>query len=441
MDKNQWMSHGSLYLSAIGAAFGLGNFWRFSYVVAENGGGAFVFIFLILLFLVGLPILTIELIFGKVTGQSVVIGFRKLIKNKKWSWIGWLPFFLCSSILIYYSIVSGWVLHFVLQFLRESLLFDDKPKLMDFSALSQQPFMQLALVSMHVIIVSLMLMRKVRQDLEKIIKWMSPLALLILIGLLYQLIQLPEREELLKFLFYPNFTELKNSSWLSALGHVFFSMSVGVGMMVTYGSYIKSEVHLPTFAFRISIIDAFVSLAAVTMVIGIAMGLGTTDFKTPGLLFLVLPPYFMQLDFGVIWGFAFFLTLYLVSLLASIGLVEVLLSNLCGVFDIPRGKAVAYIFFGATILCGLLLFLNHFLNGSESSVFLFLDNLLIDYLLPIVGVTMAWFCRRILPRIDLRKTFINEELVESMSLYNEWRWMIKFGIPIILIAFILLRFF
>jgi len=429
--RGVWQTKLGIYFASIGSALGLGNFWRFPYVIAENGGGAFLFLFLAILFSVGLPILIFELVLGRTTGESIVLGVRNTLKNKYLGWVGWLPVCIAGLILIYYSVVAGWVLHFVSQFLREALLFWSQPKVISFTELSQSNAWQFGLASVHILIVSFILLKGVEQGLERSVKYLTPIALVVIFAVIVSLLNQPTITNLWTYLFYPDFSKLNSQSLLMALGQVFFATSLGMGVMVTYGSYLKDAAHLPTIGFRIIMIDTIIAIAAAIMIFGVAKTLGYDNLSDPGLLFVVIPSYFFEFSSGAFIGLAFFLVLYFVSIVSSIGLLEVMVSNLSDYFRWSRTKSLTVS--SGLVASGIFVFLltTFLMDSLKIKSVLSFDAFVVNFLLPIVVVGVTWLVQKKLPRVWLRKLFISEDIVESLALYKEWRGALSWFIPLL----------
>lgn len=443
MNRGYWQSRFGIYFASIGSALGLGNFWRFPQVIAENGGGAFLLLFLALLFLVGLPVLIFELILGRNTGQSVLLGVKNTLKNTRWKWLGWLPVLIAGFILAYYSVIAGWVLHFVTQFLRESLLFGIEPRVVSFASLTQNTFWQLSLASVHILIVSFILLKGVEEGLERTVKFLTPLALVVILAVILSFLNQAGELGLWRYLFYPDFSMLNSQSLLMGLGQVCFTTSLGMGVMVTYGSYLRQDVHLPTVGFRIIMVDTVIAIAAAVMIFGVAKSLGYHNLSEPGLLFVVIPSYFFEFSSGAFLGLAFFLVLYLVSVLSSIGLLEVMISNLADYFSWSRKKAL--VVSSSLIVSGIFVFLvlTYALDTIKMNSILAFDAFLVNFILPVVVVFLTWMIQRHLPGVWLRKSFVAEDIVESVALYKEWRYALRWFIPILLglSVFIALKLF
>jgi NSS family neurotransmitter:Na+ symporter len=430
--RRYWQTHLGIYLASIGSALGLGNFWRFPYVVAENGGGAFLILFLALLFIAGLPILIFELIMGRLSGKSILIGVKKMITSPRWAWLGWLPILVAGCILAYYSIVAGWLLHFVSQFFREVLLLHNDPKIVSFTDLSNNSVWQFSLASVHILIVSFILLKGFEDGLERAVKYLSPIALVVILGVILNLFNQPSSGELWRYLFYPDFSKLNAQSLLMGLGQVFFTTSLGMGVMVTYGSFVRESAHLPTIGFRIIIVDTLIAIAAAVMIFGVAKSLGHDNLAEPSLLFVVIPSYFFELSSGLFLGFSFFSVLYLVSILSSIGLLEVMISNFSDYFKWSRQKSL--IVSSALIMTGIIIFLlvTYLLRTRKINSILAFDAFLVNFILPCVVVVVTWFLQRAVPKIELRKLFVSDEIIESVALYKEWRGVLNWFIPLLL---------
>lgn len=326
--RGLWSTRFGFYLVAIGSACGLGNIWRFPYVVGENGGGAFVLLYAVLALSVGLPLLIGELLLGKYTRRSLMSAASQ-IKGPALPilrWLGLISILLALFILSYYAVISGWVLHFVMQFVFSFI----KPQMeqRDFlTALMSNGLLQAGLASVHLVIVFVVVMKGVQEGIEKWIGNMMPLFIILLVYLMAKSLSLPTAENALRFLFYPDFSKLNSSSLISAIGHVMFTLSVGFGAMVTFGSYMHEGEHVPTAGFRVALTDSFISILAGLLVFPMALQVSHARLTDPTLIFEALPGFFMSTKTGNAFGLIFFLCLYIASLGASIGLLEVVVSN------------------------------------------------------------------------------------------------------------------
>jgi len=441
--RGSWNTRFGFYLAAIGSACGLGNLWRFPYVVGENGGGAFVLLYVFFALLVGMPLLIGELILGKSTRRSVLSASIELsaMNQRKYYWIGRLSVLMSLVVLSYYAVISGWVLHFSTQFLSglfhpEVLV--EKGRL---DHLLSNGWLQVGLSSVHLLLAIVVVLKGVQEGLERWITAMMPIFAVLLVLLVIKSLSLDAAGEALRFLFYPDFSKLQLSSPLHAIGHVCFTLSVGFGTMVTFGSYLKDSDHIPTAGFRVTVVDTLLSLFAGLLLFPIVLQASNIPLTDPGLLFEALPRFLSQTPGGVLFGFMFFICLYLAALGASIGLLEVIVSNLVDRTKMSRTWA-AWICGVAALVIGVVPALSStFFNGVRfqgKALLEILDGLLINLFLPLIAVGVAWVISSGLSSKEKERLFVQTEKIESVALYPHWKWMLKWGIPFIVgIALIL----
>ncbi len=430
--RGSWGTKYGFYLAAIGSACGLGNLWRFPYVVGENGGGAFVLIYLFLAVVVGLPILVGELMLGRAYKQSI-LGVVAVIREKKkgpFLWIGRFAVLLSLVVLSYYTVISGWVLHFLSQFFVAFFYSDSFSPSIGF--LVKNGWLQVGLASAHLLLAIVVVVKGLQDGLEKWIGYMMPLFAFLLIVLVFRSLSMPSAPDALRFLFYPDFSELKFSSIMNALGHVFFTLSVGFGTMVTFGSYLKSENHIPAAGFRVATMDSFISLLAGLLIFPIVLQASDIRLSDPYLLFESLPKFLLQMTGGKIFGFAFFLCLYTASLGASIGLLEVIVSNLIDHRKMRRRKA-AWVAGLSALLLALIPALSStvFRNVrfGEKGLIEILDIILINYILPIVGLGITYCIYKGLTEAQKEEQFIKNSNLESVAMFKPWLLAIKYIVP------------
>lgn len=439
MKRAGWKTRLGFYLAAIGSAFGLGNLWRFPYVVGENGGGAFVLLYVFLALVMGLPLLIGELMLGKSKRKSVMMATSLLGAGEKkmktpYRWVGRFSVLLSLVVLSYYAVISGWVLHFLVQFLIESLSGLGLQSQITLSSLLGNGFLQMGLASVHLIVAIVIVLKGVQEGLERWVGALMPAFAILMVVLVVKTLSLPSAPDALRFLFYPDFSKLTMSSLLSAIGHVCFTLSVGFGSMVTFGSYLAEEEHVPTAAFRIAIIDTLLSLVAGLVIFPVAISATNVPLQDPGLLFESLPQFLLSLPGGKWFGVMFFLCLYLAALSASIGLLEVIVSNTMDWKKLPRGSATWVS--GGTALA--LAMIPAFAGGLVSSanhpgkgVLETLDFVLINLFLPVIAAALAFSITRGLPASEKEKHFVDQERVESVSLFPHWKTALRWLVPLV----------
>lgn len=446
--KILWRNRFAFYLLAVGSACGLGNIWRFPYVAGENGGGAFILLYLFLAFTVGVSILIAELMLGKKSEASLLkITQRVSTTHKKpYFWISRLTLFITLVILSYYSVISGWVLHYITQFVVGFFRGDTLQYIssLNMKVLTDNGWLQFALASVHLIVAGLIVGQRMTNRFEKILTtFIIPVFVFLFAMLLVRSLSLDSTPEVLRFIFYPDFSKLNLRSLGHAIGHVFFTLSIGVGALVTFGSYFKNEDHLPKVGFRVMMVDVMISLFSVLLVFPIAFSIGEKPLTDPSLLFEALPRLFMKIQFGALFGLGFFICLWAAALNASVGLLETLASNYSERYLKSDRKnsiwLITVITLGFTVIPA-------FSGSGLKDVKLFdqtllenIDSFLINYLLPISGLGMAFLFFKALPLADQKDLFLDEKTESSYALINYWQAILKFAAPILIAAGIILQ--
>lgn len=443
MKRGEWRTRFGFYLLAIGTACSLGNLWRFPFIVGENGGGAFVLLYIFIMLAVGLPLLVSELIFGRFTRKSVLVATRQVAQTQgSWyRWSGRLSVALTLVMLAYYSLISGWVIHFIVQF--GLAIFTGQFKV-GIASLMENGLLQWSLASVHVLITIFVVTKGVQDGLEKWISSLMPLFVVLVVTLCVQTMSLPSSAAVTRFLFYPDFSKLTWSSLNHAVGHAFFTLSIGFGTMVTFGSYMNQKDHIPTMGFRVALVDTLVSVFAGFLVFPIAFQVMDRPLTDPGLLFEVLPTFMGEIRGGYIFGFTFFLSLYLAALNASIGLLENILSNWLDFSEknLLRSRAVWGV--GAVVL-----FLTVFpalsrsplgnIKIGEKSLIESLDSILINWCLPLVVLALLFTIQKGMKPKEMEKNFVDKDHPASVAMYTHWNFVFRWLAPGIIILGMLLQ--
>lgn len=444
--RGSWRTRFGFYLLAIGSACGLGNLWRFPYVVGENGGGAFVLLYVFLAMAMGAPLLIAELILGKNSRKSVLVATQQLAPRagKFIPWVGRFAVILSVIVFSYYAVISGWVLHFLTQFLVA--LFSASENVSantNLQALMSNGWLQLMLASAHILITVVVVVKGVQEGLEKWISYIIPLFVLLVVVLLIRSFSLPSTPEVLRFLFYPDFSKLTLSSVNHALGHVFFTLSVGFGTMVTFGSYMREEDHVPTAGFRVTLVDTIISLVAVVMIFPVAFQASNVPLTDPALMFEVLPRYLLGIRGGTLFGLAFFACLYMAALNASIGLLEVIVSNwVDSRKKMDRGRATWFsggIALVLTMIPALSSSVFKEVRIGQRSLIESLDSLLINWILPMVALGLLIAYTRGTTDREKEISFVDKDKFVSYSMYPHWLFMLKWGAPAVIIVSMIMQ--
>lgn len=432
------------YMAAVGSAFGLGTLWRFPYITGANGGGAFVFLYIFFVAAISLPVLISELMIGRRTRKNIIgaLTWKPWVKNTRWAWFGRIAILASFIILSYYTVVSGWVIHFVIQGVLGR--FTDpaaRPELI-IDKLSSQGFLQILLASVHLIVTTSIVAKGVREGIERTSRIFVPLLFIIVVFLVIHSLFLPGATEALRFLFYPDFSKLNASSIIEALGHALYTVSLGFGGMIAYGSYLKKEVHIPSEALFVTSIDTVFSLCAGLLIFPIVFTAHVDSSSGPALLFKTMPVLFNQLALGYWVALAFFIGLYFSALSASIAIYEGLVAYLMDERKFSRPLAT-YFVAAVSFVLGLAsafsgsLFKN--VRLGEKGLLEILDQVIINWLLPIVALGVILFVSRKVPEEVKEEEFVQTKSLVSVRLYPSWKVMIGFVVPSILIAVFIIQ--
>ena len=442
--RGSWATRFGFYLTAIGSACGLGNLWRFPYVVGENGGGAFVLLYVLLVMLIGTPLLIGELMLGRSTRKSVLTAVGSLEFRGKhcFRYIGQVVLILCLLVLSYYSVISGWVLHFAVQFLSSTADFPSVKVFGGLSVLQKNGWLQMGLSSVHLLFAGIVVVKGVQEGLEKFIGWMMPIFGILLVVLMFRSLSLPTTSEAFRFLFYPDFSKLTWASLGQAVGHVFFTLSIGFGTMVTFGSYISDDEHIPTAGYRIALVDTLISLIAGLLIFPIALQASNIPLTDPGLLFEALPKFILEMQGGMLFGLAFFLCLYLAALGASIGLMEVIVSNIVDRRRYSRTAASWMTAFVALLFGFIPAFSGSFLQEIKivkSNLLELVDGGIINWILPLIALGMSLAISFGMKKRDQEVLFVDPLKIESSTLFTHWRNTLKYIVPSVILLGLLLQ--
>ena len=385
--------------AAAGSAIGLGNIWRYPYVVGENGGAAFILLYLLIVFLIGLPCLMSEFALGRFTRKNVFGAFRKLAPKKKWYLIGVLGIVTSFVILAFYSVVAGWTV----AFLKDSLI-------NEFSGLSAAAigsnfdgfvasgWEPLLWTFLFCLITALIVMLGIENGIERYNKIMMPMLLAILLVLCINSFSLDGFKEGIAFLFRPDFSKITVDVALSALGQAFFSLSLGMGTMMTYGSYIRRQDNLLFTSSTVAIADLSIAILAGIAIFPAVFSFGIEPGSGPDLVFKTLPNIFGQMTGGYLLGILFFLLLVVAALTSSVSILEVLVAYCSEELNLSRKKSViicATLAFGASVVCALSQMPDSSLKIAGQNIFDFLDTFSSSYLMPVGGffivIFTGWF--------------------------------------------------
>ncbi len=382
--------------AAAGSAVGLGNIWRFPYVVGENGGGAFLLIYLVFIVSIGLPVMLSELLIGRRAQKNVFGAFRTLSPNKPlFMSVGIMGVGAAFMILAFYAVVAGWTLEYTYLAVGNRLFDMTAVELSqfykDFSGSVRGPVIWLVV---FMILTAIIVIGGIKNGIEKYTKVLMPLLFVIIVILCVKSISLDGAEAGLAFLFKPDFSKVTGSVVLEALGQAFFSLSIGMGVIATYGSYIQKKENLMYTAVSVSFADTLIAILAGVAIFPAVFAFGINPSSGPGLVFETLPNVFNQMHGGYIFSVAFFVLLVIAALTSSVSLLEVVVSYFSEELNMKRRNATIVAAVSITVL-GVLCVVS-------DRVFKLFDWTSSNILLPLGGILIAVFAGWILGKTNVK---------------------------------------
>ncbi|MBN1884440.1 MAG: sodium-dependent transporter [Candidatus Krumholzibacteriota bacterium] len=314
-DRGQWSSKLGFILAAAGSAIGLGNIWRFPYVTGQNGGAAFLVIYLACVLLLGLPVMIAELTLGRYSRRNPVGAIESIRAGSAWKIVGYLGVITGLCIFSYYGVIAGFTLGYIFKTLVGNLT--------PYAEFASNPLVNFPLFAAFIVITVLVVQGGVREGIERWSRILMPLLLVMLVLLIVRSITLPGAEKGLTFYLKPDFGKVDGRMILEALGQAFFSLSLGMGCMITYGSYLSKKDNIVTSGLSVAFFDTLIAVMAGLLIFPALFAMGKSPDEGTGLVFNVLPGIFSSLPAGNIIGALFFLLLSIAALTSTISLLEV----------------------------------------------------------------------------------------------------------------------
>lgn len=431
-------------MATVGAAVGLGNIWKFPYMVAEQGGGAFVLIYLFTIVFVGISVLIAEMLIGYLGRGDVGQSFEVLATKNKYLW-GKSVFMAFTGlfILTFYSVVIGWIVRYIfLSFGSLPVGIENSKELFE-SFLSSDFIPQISFHTLAFIVVAFIVIKGIKSGIEKANYFLMPVLMLIIFGLFVYSISLDSFSTSLSFIFNPDFSKLNSDVMLSAVGHAFFTISLGMGTILTYSASLPKKTNIVKASFWVAFFDTAVALFAGVMIYAFLFSYTSEANSGPGLVFISLPVVFES--FGVLGNFLsliFFVGLFFAGISSAVSLLEPVVMYLIRVLKTSRAKAVIYsgLFFyivGILVIFSSIDSTKEYLTWGDKNLFDWIDH--ITYLLlPLGGIIMSLFVGFVLPRELLINTMKNQM---NKVVFNIWIFNLRFIIPIALIWMILDKVF
>lgn len=435
MDKKRGSFSGGLgfVFAAAGSAVGLGNLWRFPYLAAQYGGGIFLLVYLILAVTFGFALLTAEIAIGRKTKLSPVLAYKKL--NKKFSFLGYIATLVPIIIIPYYCVIGGWVTKYVTVYAQGLVA----PAAKDgyFSDFIGHPIAPLVFFLIFMLISIVVIMLGVKKGIEKLSKFLMPLLVVLTIGIAIYALTLPNAMEGVKYYLIPDFSKFSILTVAGAMSQLFYSMSIAMGIMVTYGSYTRDDVNLTKSVNRIEFFDTLVALlAGLTIIPAVYIFSGEEGLSSQGagLMFMTLPKVFQQMPGGNIIALLFFVLVFFAAITSSISVMEAIVSSLMDKFHLKRIPS-CLIVIGICLLLGIPSSLG---NGLWANIkILGMDFLtFFDYISNSILMPIVAFCTCILIGWVIKPKAITDEITKNGEKFGRkklFNVMIKYIAPICLL--------
>lgn len=436
MEKKRSNFSGGLgfVFAAAGSAVGLGNLWRFPYLAAKYGGGVFIFVYIILAVSFGFALLSAEIAIGRKTGLSPILAYKKL--NKKFSFVGYIATLVPIIIIPYYCVIGGWVTKYVTVYAQG--LVKEAAGADYFGEFIGNPISPLVFFLIFMGLNIFVIMLGVEKGIEKISKFLMPILLVLTIGIAIYIFTIPGALDGMKYYLVPDFSKFSIWTLAAAMGQLFFSMSIAMGIMITYGSYTKKEVNLTKSVNQIEIFDTVVALLAGMMVVpAVYMFSGEDGLSKsgPGLMFQTLPQVFDRMPLGGIIALLFFILVFFAAITSSISVMEAIVSSLMDKFKLTRIKS-CFVVIGICLLMGIPSSLGFgvwsHIQIIGMSFLDFFDYLSNSVLMPIVAlctcILVGWVIK---PKTLVDEITINGEKFGRKRLFEV---MIKYVAPICLLV-------
>lgn len=439
----KWSSGRIFLLATVGAAVGLGNLWRFPFVTGQNGGAAFIIIYIGFVLLLGVPVMMAELAMGRHGRGSAVASLRKLAAesgvSRHWVIVGWISILIPLVGMSYYSIVAGWTVDYVLKAATNSFanISGDESE-NSFGVLLASPWRLLFFHGVFIFSAVVIVARGVGKGIETVSKYMMPALFAILIFLALNAVFNADIQQGIDFLFKPRFDLITVEAVFIAMGQAFFSLAIGVGVLLTYGAYVPDSVSLPRAAITIALADTAVAILAGVAIFPVVFANGLDPAEGPGLIFVTLPVAFGNMQAGYFVGLMFFILLFFAAFSTVLGMLEPIVSYLSEHKGRSRPKMAALAGF-CTWAIGIVAALSfniwsdvklmHFIPLlKDKSIFDLLDFSIANVLLPLNAMLIAVFSGWMMSR----KVLLHELGIDSAVFSGFLRFILRYVAPVLI---------
>lgn len=439
--RAQFATRIGVIAASVGSAIGLGNIWRFPYEAGQHGGGAFLLIYILFVFAIGVPIICSEFLIGRSSHSNVLGAFQKLErKGSKWHLISYVGILSSLMILSFYSVVAGWTLEYTIQSVTGGLK-DSSPDYLAnyFQEFTTQSNRSLMWTIVFLLLNYLIIRKGLKNGIERMSNIMTPLLFVILLVFCVNSLMMPGAADGLKFLFVPDFSKITPKVMLGALGQAFFSLSLGVSTLITYASYFKKDVPLVRSASIVAGLDTLFAIVAGLIIFPALFTYGIEPTEGPKLVFEVLPYIFSQTPGGQIWATAFFFLLFLASITSTISMSEISISFFCEEWKMTREKASMLNTFIAIVfgsLCALSFGAAADWKIFGMTVFDLFNFTTANLLMPVCGIVFAIFAGWFMDKKLVRSQLTNDETLKVRT-YKSIVFSLRYIAPLAILSIFL----
>ena len=435
--RDSFVSKIGVFAAAAGAAIGLGNIWRFPYLAGENGGGAFLLIYLGFILVIGFPVMLAELTIGRRAQLNALGSFKKLAPGKPWFLVGLMGIGAAFVILAFYSTIAGWTLEYIAQAISNGFSGKSPVELkVSFESFQAAPFRPLFWQFVFMFLTGFIVFLGVIKGIEKYTKVLMPVLLIIILIISIRSITLPGAWEGIQFLFKPDFSKITWEVVLDALGQAVFSLSIGMGTLITYGSYIKRDINLPIVALQVTTADTIIAVLAGIMIFPAVFAFNIDPAEGFGLVFIVLPNIFEQMAGGYFFSILFFILLAIAALTSTVSILEVVVAYFSEELNMSRKKATILSSVGISIV-GVFATLSFgpLKNAVlfDKTIFAWFNFISANVLLPLGAIFIVIFVGWHLGKKQVKDEISNQGELK-VKLINVFMVIMKFIAPVAIAA-------
>lgn len=428
-------------LATAGSAVGLGNIWRFPYMTGQNGGAAFIIIYIICVLMLGIPGMVAEFMVGRHGASNAARAYQRFKRGRAWGLIGLMGVFTSMIILGFYAVVAGWCMQYLFASVINEVPCESTAVTTYFQTFAADPLKPVLWAIAFIVITHLVVTRGVREGIEKASNFLMPTLFVLLIVIVIASCSLPGAWKGVEFLFHPDFSKVSQSVFLEALGQAFFSLSLGTACLCTYASYFSRQTNLSTSAMQIAIIDTLVAILAGLMIFPAAFSVGVNPDSGPALIFMTLPNVFHQAFasmpiMGYVIAVLFYALLALAALTSTISMHEIGTAFFREELHISRKKSATIV----TVLCCVITAFCSLSQGAVDglviagrSVLDFCDYLTAQFLMPLGSFLTCIFIGWVVPRAVVKDEYTNWGTVARRT-YRVWLFTVRIISPLCILA-------